>query len=276
MEIPLSDQLSALAHPNRLDLFRLLMRRYPDAVPAGEIARALELKPNTASVYLATLKRAGLISQTRTGTSLQYAANLDNIRGLFGNLLSDCCQNRPDLCLPSFPDQNPDYSQKKPCNVLFVCTGNSARSLMAEAILRHKGTDQFDAFSAGLNPAPTPNPMILSLLKQQNYDISGLTTKSLDVFQTPGFPKMDIVITLCDHAANEECPALPGAHLNTHWGLPDPAQVSGDDTKKMHVINGVYQVLLTRITDLSTLRPASLSRISLQHHLDRIGQIYGC
>ena len=100
MEITIPEQLAALSHPKRLELFRLLVRHYPEAVAAGEIAKTLSLKANTASVYLTTLRRAGLIRQTRIATSLHYSAQMDTIRALFGGLMAECCQNRPDLCLP--------------------------------------------------------------------------------------------------------------------------------------------------------------------------------
>lgn len=272
MEIAIHDRLGALAHPKRLDLFRLLMRRYPDSVPAGQIAEALALKANTTSTYLNALKAAGLIEQSRTGTSLQYTANLPAVRGLFDGLLGECCQNRPDLCLQPSEDPlmtNPD----RVMNALFICTGNSARSIMAEAILNNAGNGMFRAFSAGTAPSAGPNPTVLELLQQKDYDISDLRSKSVEEFAADGAPKMDFVFTVCDHAANEACPAWPGQPMSAHWGLPDPVKAEGTEAQKQLAFQQAYGLLRNRITAFASLPFETLDRISLQHHVDDIGRM---
>lgn len=274
MEIEIHDRLGALAHPKRLDLFRLLMRRYPDSVPAGQIAEALALKPNTTSTYLGALKAAGLIEQTRAGTSLQYTANLSAVRGLFTGLLGECCQNRPDLCLQ--PSGEPLVVQpNRVMNALFICTGNSARSIMAEAILNRQGNGLFRAFSAGTSPSDGPNPNVLELLQQKNYDISDLRTKSLDEFASKDAPKMDFVFTVCDHAANEACPAWPGQPISAHWGLPDPVKAQGTGAQKQLAFQQAYGLLHNRLTAFASLPFETLDRISLQHKVDDIGRMAG-
>lgn len=277
MEISIPEQLGALSHPKRFDLFRLLMRRYPNSIPAGQIALALDLKSNTTSVYLSSLKQVGLIEQTRVGTSLQYTANLTQIRTLFSGLMVDCCQNRPDLCLPSPQTiQNgtsPMTDPKTPLNALFICTGNSARSIMAEAILQAEGKGRFNAYSAGTKPAGMPHPSVLQLLKAKSYDISNLSSKSLDQFDDDTAPKMDFVFTVCDQAANEECPIWPGHPMSAHWGLPDPAAATGTEAQKELAFQQAYGLLRNRIRAFVSLPMDTLDRISLQHNMDDIGRM---
>ena len=215
MNIPVSDQLSALAHERRLDVFRLLMRRYPDAVPAGEIAQALGLRANTTSVYLSILRHAGLISQTRSGTFQLYRIRLDNVRGLFGDMLGDCCRGRPDICLPdaiAAPLAPP--STDTPLRVLFLCGRNSARSIMAEALLRAAGP-QYAPHSAGTVPAEAPDPDALAELTRQGLPTEGLQSQAVSRFLGDS-PPMDMVITVCDRAANEDVIRWPGAPLHAH------------------------------------------------------------
>ncbi|KIC37571.1 arsenate reductase/protein-tyrosine-phosphatase family protein [Leisingera sp. ANG-M7] len=273
MEIELSDKLAALAHPNRLALFRLLMRRYPDGVPAGEIAEALDYKANTASAYLSALKHAGLITQQRSGTSLMYAADLTGLRGMFDGLLSGCCQNRPDICNPAAAAAMPAPTVEHPLNILFICTGNSARSLLAEAILTQEGGGRFRAFSAGTLPAHAPRPEVLSMLEAKGLDTSSLQSKPLDQFSAPDAPKMDFIFTVCDHAANEECPAWPGQPMSAHWGLADPVKAEGTDAERRLVFQQAYGLLRNRIKAFAALPFDTLDRMSLQHQLDGIGQL---
>lgn len=274
MEIEIHEKLAALAHPKRLALFRLLMRRYPDSVPAGHIAEALELKANTTSTYLNALKQAGLIDQSRTGTSLQYTANLPEVRGLFGGLLEDCCQNRPDLCLSS-NGASLMPSPARTLNALFICTGNSARSIMAEAILNAEGNGLFKAYSAGTQPSGVPNEQVIELLKSKDHITADLRSKSVDEFSADGGPKMDFVFTVCDHAANEECPAWPGQPMSAHWGLPDPVKAEGTDAQKQLAFQQAYGLLRNRITAFVSLPFETLDRISLQHKVDDIGRMTG-
>ncbi|MEO0391171.1 MAG: helix-turn-helix domain-containing protein, partial [Pseudomonadota bacterium] len=211
--------LSALAHPDRLAIFRLLMRRYPDAVPAGDISSALGLRQNTASGYLKSLSSAGLITATRDGTSIRYAIAMDQARAVMDGLFADCCRSRPDLC-PALDLARPST----PLNVLFLCTGNAARSIMAEALLNHMDQGRFQAFSAGTSPHAAPNPKALALLAAKGVPAQALHSKPAHHFATDTAPQLDLVLTMCDHAANEDCPVWPGAPLSAHWGVPDPAK----------------------------------------------------
>ncbi len=272
MESLFTDRLTTLSHPQRLAVFRLLMRRYPDELSAGEIHLALELKPSTASVYLGALHRVGLIRQTRRRTSLYYQVNLDAAREIVSDLFTDCCRGRADLCPPVLADgagASPSGADGR-FNVLFICTANSARSIMAEAILRHIAGDRFAAFSAGTRPAGAPNPQALETLRAKGYDIADLHSKTLSVFQGPDAPEMDFVFTVCDKAANEECPTWPGHPISAHWGLADPVNPAASDAERMIAFQATYGALRNRISAFAALPIDSLGRASLQRRIDAI------
>ena len=156
-------------------------------------------------------------------------------------------------------------------NVLFLCTGNSARSIMAESILKSVGTGRFNAYSAGSQPSGKVNPFALELLQSTRMPSEGLASKSWEQFAKPGAPRMDFVITVCDNAAGEVCPVWPGQPMTTHWGVPDPALVEGTDEQKRRAFFDVSQLLLTRIRLFTSLPLAELDRLSLQKGLDDIG-----
>lgn len=159
-----------------------------------------------------------------------------------------------------------------PLNVLFLCTGNSARSIMAECIMNREGAGKFKAYSAGSMPAGQVNPYALNLLQKLNYDVSGLRSKSWEEFSGPDAPKLDFVFTVCDNAANEVCPIWPGQPMSAHWGLPDPAAVEGTDAERALAFDDTYRMLFQRITIFVNLPFASLSKLSLQKQLDEIGK----
>lgn len=157
-------------------------------------------------------------------------------------------------------------------NVLFLCTGNSARSIMAECILNRLGMGKFHAFSAGSMPAGEVNPRALNLLRKTNYDVSSLRSKSWDEFAGPDAPKLDFVFTVCDNAAKEVCPVWPGQPMTAHWGLPDPAAVEGTEAEKAFAFDDCFRMLNQRISIFVNLPFDSLSKLSLQKHLDEIGK----
>lgn len=268
-------RLATLGHPQRLALFRLLMRRYPDRVPATELARALELKPNTLSTYVGALMRAGLVKQERVGTSLRYAIHMDATRETFDYLLRDCCRGRPEICSPltsfDFDGDSPMTGRKY--NVLFICTGNSARSIFAESILRKEAGDRFAAYSAGTKPRSVLNPFALEVLEQKGHDVSVLEAKNVSVFQGEDAPKFDFVFTVCNQAANEECPAWTGQPVSAHWGMSDPVKVNGSSAEKSLAFHQSYGALLNRIKAFTALPISSLDRIALQKAVDDIAQV---
>lgn len=275
MDKLIPDRLSTLGHPQRLAVFRLLMRRYPDRVPATELANALDLKPNTLSTYVSALMQAGLISQERVGTSLRYAVDMEATQVMIGFLLHDCCRGRPEICSQfssGVSKKVPEMTDQK-FNVLFICTGNSARSIFAEAILRDLSPDRFNVYSAGTKPKSDLNPFALEVLEQNGHDVSALRAKNVGEFQTEDAPAFDFVFTVCDQAANEDCPAWHGQTISAHWGLPDPVKVQGTDAEKSLSFRQTYGALRNRMTGFAALPIASLDRISLQKAVDDIGQI---
>ena len=275
MEIRTASQLSTLGHPQRLAIFRMLMRRMPDKVPAGEIADALDIKASTLSSYLSNLLDAGLLSQTRVGTSLRYSVNVTNVQGMLDFLLLDCCRGRPDMCSPlaaGFGQGIMDMSFKK-FSVLFICTGNSARSIFAETLLRDMAGDRFDVYSAGTKPYSELNPMAVDVLRQKGHDVSGLRAKNVQEFMAQDAPKFDFVFTVCDQAANEDCPAWSGQPISAHWGMVDPVKASGSDAERSLAFQVAYGALRNRIGVFTALPMNTLDRISLQKAVDDIGQM---
>ena len=161
----------------------------------------------------------------------------------------------------------------RPFNVLFLCTGNSARSILAEAATNHLaiGGGKFRAFSAGSFPKGKVNRFALELLSQQRIPTQGLRSKSWDEFAKPEAPQMDFVFTVCDRAAAEQCPYWPGQPLTAHWGVPDPAEVEGSDDRKRKAFLEAFLVLKRRIELLASLPIDKLSRLALQERLNQIG-----
>ncbi len=272
MEKTILNRLNVLGHPGRMAVFRLLMRRLPDAVPAGEIGQALGIKPSTLSVYLSALSGAGLIGQRREGTSILYSANTQAGGEIVDFLFNDCCRGRPETCAPIskfFREGLPDMSNRK-YNVLFICTGNSARSIFAETILRDEAADRFNVFSAGTRPYSQLNPFALEVLKAKGHDISGLRAKNISEFSNPSAPQMDFVFTVCNQAANEECPSWEGQPISAHWGMPDPVKAEGTDAEKSLAFQQAYGALRNRILAFTALPLDTLDRISLQKAVDDI------
>ena len=165
-----------------------------------------------------------------------------------------------------------------PLNVLFLCTGNSARSIMAESILNRVGAGKFKAFSAGSMPAGQVNPHALALLEKLNYPTEGLRSKPWDEFSrttNPGAPELDFVFTVCDNAAGEVCPIWPGQPMSAHWGLSDPAAVEGTAAEKAIAFADAYRMLNNRISIFVNLPMATLDSLSLQTRLNEIGKTQG-
>jgi arsenate reductase (thioredoxin) len=163
-------------------------------------------------------------------------------------------------------------STKKPLNVLFLCTGNSARSQMAEVILNRLGAGKFRAFSAGSQPAGYVHPMALQMLRNAHYDASNLRSKAWEEFAGPEAPQLDFVFTVCDNAAKELCPIWPGQPMTAHWGVPDPAKAEGTDAERNLAFADTLRMLSNRIGIFVSLPIEKLSKLSLQKKLDEIGK----
>lgn len=160
----------------------------------------------------------------------------------------------------------------RPFNALFLCTGNSARSIMAEAILNKLGQGKFRAYSAGSQPKGQVNPSTIKLLQGLGYDTSGFCSKSWSEFVKPGAPPLDFVFTVCDNAAGEACPVWPGQPMTAHWGIPDPAEARGSEAEIALAFKDAYRMLFQRIGIFTALPIRSLDKLSLQNKLREIGQ----
>ncbi|NCO87879.1 MAG: helix-turn-helix domain-containing protein [Rhodobacterales bacterium] len=261
---------ATLGHPGRLAVFRLLMRHAPQPVRPSDMAAALDLKANTLSHYLSDLSDSGLVAMRRDGRSLLYSIALDRAAAFVAYLTDDCCRGRADLCFPPSPLMEPVMSTR-PWNVLFICSGNSARSIFAEAILNHAAGDRFRAFSAGTREGTEINPYALEILQRSGVETASLRSKHLSEFQSPDAPVMDFVFTVCDNAANEECAPWPGQPMTAHWGVPDPVKAAGTDAEKALVFTKTYADMRRRILAFAALPFSELEKVALQRHLDDLG-----
>ncbi|KAA5597175.1 metalloregulator ArsR/SmtB family transcription factor [Blastochloris sulfoviridis] len=277
--------LSALAQATRLDVFRLLVAHEPEGLAAGEVARRLAVPANTLSAHLAILARAGLINAARHSRSIVYRARPERLHALVGFLVEDCCGGHAELCpppsAPAFrhPVARPRHKETpmpdRAFNVLFLCTGNTARSIMAESILRKDGADRFRAFSAGSQPKGAVNPFALKVLAADDYPTDDLRSKSWSEFAGPDAPVMDFVFTVCDNAAGETCPVWPGQPMTAHWGIEDPAAATGNDVMVERAFVTALRYLKNRISVFTALPFASLDRLALGSKLRDIGRMEG-
>jgi arsenate reductase len=157
-------------------------------------------------------------------------------------------------------------------NVLFLCTGNSARSIMAEAILNHKGKGRFTAYSAGSHPSGQPRPEALNQIGSAGMPTEGLRSKSWDEFTRPDAPELDFIFTVCDNAAGEQCPCWPGHPVTAHWGIPDPAAVKGSREEIAQAFHEAFSILNRRIGLFLSLPLSALDNLAIKHELDQIGR----
>jgi protein-tyrosine-phosphatase/DNA-binding transcriptional ArsR family regulator len=273
--------LAALAQGTRLDAFRLLVTHEPDGQPAGEIARLLGVPHNTMSTHLATLQRAGLVTAERQSRSIIYRANLNGLSDAISFLLKDCCGGNPGLCAPLIADLVPCCTPKEKAmseriyNVLFLCTGNSARSILAESILNAEGKGRFKAYSAGSYPKGTVHPLALQELSALGYPTTGFSSKSWDVFAVDDAPQMDFIFTVCDNAAGEACPVWIGHPMTAHWGVEDPAAVEGSEFEKERAFSQAARFLKNRIMAFLALPHSSIDKLAMETRLHQIGAMEG-
>lgn len=272
------EAFGSLAQPTRLAAVRHLLAIHPRSLPAGEIARLCEVPHNTMSTHLGVLNRAGLISVEKDGRSMNYRADVAGFQALLKFLSQDCCNGRPELCGGAF-DMPFDVSSAEPkedfmtpaFNVLFLCTHNSARSIMAQALLETVGRGRFRAYSAGSAPAREPVPEVIERLKALGHDVSHLHCKSWDQFKGPEAPRMDFIIALCDAPNGQFCPDLGNQFVTGAWPLPDPAQFTGSTTERTTLLNELYAMIRRRIEIFTSLPFDSLDRMAIKARLDEIG-----
>ena len=266
---------AALAQETRLRLVRVLASCTPQGMSAGELAAELGQLASTLSFHLSALEQAGLIQSTRQGRYVVYTVRFAGLRALFTVLTETCCSGRPELCgdlmrlLPDLPRKEEHMSSA--FNVLFLCTHNSARSLMAQAILAQLGKGRFNAYSAGSEPARAPMPAVIDKLKALGHDVSGLRCKSWNEFTGPDAPRMDFVITLCDTLEGQDCPDVGNKPVTAAWPLPDPSKFRGTTTERETVINALYGMIRRRLEIFVNLPYASLDRMALKKRLDELG-----
>lgn len=266
---------SALSTEVRLAVLRLLVSAGPTGLPAGIIAERIGLPSSTASFHLSALERAGLTQSTRQGRQIIHAIRFATLRDLIVFLTETCCSGRPELCgdiarlLPDIPEES--GSMTASFNVLFLCTRNSGRSIMAEAILGTLGGSKFNAYSAGSAPADGPMPEVLEKLRALGHDVSNLRSKSWNEFIGPQAPRMDFVIALCDTLDGQICPDFGEKAVTGSWPLPDPAKFNGSAAERSTLLNELYASLHRRLGIFVSLPFASLDRMAARARLDDIG-----
>jgi len=265
----------ALSQETRVRLLRLLSSAGATGMRAGELQRRTGVPASTLSFHLSTLEQAGLIQATRKGRTTTYAVRFVGLRTLLSFVTETCCYGQPDLCgdiarlLPGLEER--ETTMTGSFNVLFLCTHNSARSIIAEAVLNKIGEGRFRAYSAGSHPIAAPNAEVLKNLKQLGHDVSGARSKSWDEFARPDAPVMDFVIALCDTTEGQVCPEFGNNVVSASWPLPDPAKFTGTDTERQVLLNQLYSMINRRLEVVINLPFDSLDRMALKTRLDELG-----
>jgi len=267
--------MGVLAQESRLAAVRLLLAAGPSGLGATEIADRLGVAPSTTSFHLHALEESGLVQSTRQGRRIIYAARFMALRDLLVFLTETCCLHRPELCgdlLAMLPPAPEEAAAMAPAfNVLFLCTRNSARSIMAEAILRAVAPDRFHVYSAGSEPAGAPMAAVLDRLRALGHDVAGLHSKSWDAFTGAAAPRMDFVIALCDVLDGQACPDFGTMAVTASWPLPDPGKFRGEKAERAALLNELYASLHRRIAIFASLPFASLDRLAVRARLDELG-----
>ncbi|MEW6446247.1 MAG: metalloregulator ArsR/SmtB family transcription factor [Pseudomonadota bacterium] len=273
----------ALSDLTRLRCLALLHARGESCV--CDLTRALDQAQPKISRHLALLRDIGIVRARREGVWMHYHLNPELPAWAMGVMelalpaFTATPQGQADqVALAGTPASCSPESQRnevdgmdKVYNVLFLCTGNSARSIMAEALLEHWGQGRFNAYSAGSHPRGEIHPMTLELLQRLDFPTENLRSKSWDEFAQPGAPKMDFVFTVCDQARNETCPVWPGQPILAHWGVPDPVAAEGDELTRMQAFREAFRIMENRIKLFASLSLGQLDHLRLQHEVDTIG-----
>ena len=254
--------LAALAQETRLAIMRMVVERGPAGMRAGEIGERLKMPSATLAFHLNHLRHANLLTATRQSRLIIYAARVSTLRGLIEYL------TRYGRTVHSG-----NSASGRTFNVLFLCTNNSARSIMAECLANRLGGGRFHAFSAGSNPLGRVHPTTLRMLKEAGYETRGLHSKSWNEFSQPGSPPLDFVFTLCDRANAEVCPSWPGQPIRAHWGIEDPA-ITGSPTEPISkAFVEAYNAVERRIKIFTALPIETLERFALQRWVTEIGKL---
>jgi ArsR family transcriptional regulator, arsenate/arsenite/antimonite-responsive transcriptional repressor / arsenate reductase (thioredoxin) len=261
--------LGSLAQETRLDIVRMIAHRGREGMAPGEISRRLGLPFPTLAFHLANLKQSGIVSSRRESRTVLYDVRSRVIEEAIEGLIEHCQVSPTLLPKPALKKG----SSRPPMRILFLCTRNSARSIMAECAMNRWGEGRFLAFSAGSSPAERVHPAALRLLSGLHYGTGALETKSWALFSKDGAPPLDFVITLCDRAASEPCPTWPGQPLRAHWGIKDPLgrKFSGPVTRS--VFRETYAAIEQRIKVFTSLPVGTLERFALERWVTEIGNL---
>jgi len=262
--------LSALGQETRLEIMRLLTQGGAAGVPAGELGARLKLSSAALAFHLNHLKHAGLVASQRRSSFVLYDARHRSIDGLI-EYLTEHCRRPADE--PADQSTSVEAKGSEPLNVLFLCTRNSARSIMAECAMNRWGAGRFHAFSAGSRPRGSVHPLTVRVLKGLGYEPRGLRSKSWNEFSLPDGPRLDFVFTLCDRAAAEACPAWPGQPIRAHWGVQDPVAAVGSERAKRRTFAQVYNELEQRIRIFTALPIETLERFALERWATELGKL---
>lgn len=261
------------------------MAKGASGMQAGEIASLLDIPFSSLSAHLRALESIGLLRATRIGRSIRYAVHIEALRQLFAFMTETCCGNEPERCgtlSPLRPVQKASCCPE-PCeapapgpsyNVLFLCVHNSARSIMAEAILKKVGKGRFHAYSGGTEPSATgPRPEVLAMLRSLGHDISDLRSKDCSEFNATDAPEMHFVIQLCEVPLAGVCGELGIHPVSGAWPLPDPAKFTGRAAERQVFLNELYGALLRRISVFTSLPVVTLDRMTLTRRINDIGSV---
>ena len=263
--------LAALGHDTRLTIVRLLTHSASEGMAAGELGGRLGLSSAALAFHLNHLKHAGLVTSRRDSSFVIYNARHRGLEGLIEYLGEHCRRPAPEQA-HQFPADTRAIGGR-PLNVLFLCTRNSARSIMAECVMNRWGSGRFRAFSAGSKPGEAVHPTTMRLLKGLDYETSTLRSKSWNEFSIPDGPPLDFVFTLCDRAAAETCPTWPGQPIRAHWGISDPVSARGSDRARTKTFAKVYGELERRIRIFTALPIETLERFALERWVTELGKL---
>jgi arsenate reductase len=271
----LVQQLQAVAQVSRLSVLRLLARYEPFGLAAGDIARLIAVPHNTLSTHLADLENAGLVRSRKDGRKVVYALDRSAIQQVLANLAGSLGARNQGEAPLSIPVIKEKTSEEPIYSVLVLCTANSARSIMAEALINREGNGRFRAFSAGAKPRGIVDPEVIRFLEGLGYEVALLQSKSWDLFSGSAAPRFDFLITVCDDATGEKCPHWSGHPLAVHWGVADPIAASATLTERREAIRTAYRQLSSRVTAFVNLPIERLALDTLKAELRAIGRLEG-
>lgn len=277
--------LGALSHESRLAAYRQLMQAGPEGLSVGELRERLDLPPATLTAHLNVLRAAALVQDQREGRVIRVRANYLQMNALMAYLSENCCAggagcDPAPVCIPRASGPSPLSPQSgrhamtdRTYNALFLCTGNSARSQMAEALTNFLSKGRIRAYSAGSHPTGEVHPLALRVLQDIDIPTDGLRSKSWQEFAAPDAPQMDLIITVCDRAAGEQCPVWPGHPVTAHWNVSDPADALGEPEQVRKAFAIARQTLQQRISLMLALRMEALDRLATETTLRQIGDV---